>query len=84
VTDVVVTDATFPALEAEETAAKARGASFMRAACKSVEEVAAAVRGARVAVVQFAPLTREAIAELAPGATAIRYGWATTTSTSPP
>jgi D-3-phosphoglycerate dehydrogenase len=73
-TDVVVTDATFPAVEAEEAAARDRGARFHRAACRSAEEVADAVRGARVAVVQFAPLTREAIAGLAPGATAIRYG----------
>jgi hypothetical protein len=51
-----------------------RGASFRRAACTTAEEVAEAVRGARVAVVQFAPLSREAVAGLAPGATAIRYG----------
>jgi D-3-phosphoglycerate dehydrogenase len=55
-TDVVVTDATFPGLEAEEEAARSRGASFRRAACKTAEEVEEAVRGARVAVVQFAPL----------------------------
>lgn len=73
-TDVVVTDATFPAVEAEEAAARSRGASFARAACRTPDEVAEAVRGARVAVVQFAPLTRKAIAGLAPGATAIRYG----------
>ncbi len=73
-TDVVVTDATFPAVEAEERAARDRGASFAREACKTAEEVARAVRGARVAVVQFAPLAREAIAGLAPRATAIRYG----------
>ncbi len=73
-TDVVVTDATFPAVEAEEQAARERGASFRRAACKTAQDVAEAVQGARVAVVQFAPLHREAIAGLAPGATAIRYG----------
>lgn len=73
-TDVVVTDATFPAVEAEKAAATSRGASFERRSCKTAEEVAEAVRGARVAVVQFAPLTREAVAGLAPGATAIRYG----------
>lgn len=73
-TDVVVTDAGFPAVEAEEAAARARGASFRRAACRTAEEVAEAVRGARVAVVQFAPLTREAVAGLASGATAVRYG----------
>lgn len=73
-TDVVVTDATFPDVAREEEAARAGGASFARHNCRTAEEVAEALRGARVAVVQFAPLTREAIAGLAPGATAIRYG----------
>lgn len=73
-TRVVVTDATFPDLAREEAAAKAAGASFERANCRTAEEVAAAVAGATVAVVQFAPLTQAAIAGLAPGATAIRYG----------
>jgi D-3-phosphoglycerate dehydrogenase len=54
-TDVVVTDATFPEVLAEEEAARTRGASFDRAACKTADEVAEAVKGARVAVVQFAP-----------------------------
>lgn len=71
---VVVTDATFPALAAEEAAARAQGAVFERHACRTAEEVAQAVRGADVAVVQFAPLTGAAIAGLAPGARAIRYG----------
>ena len=71
---VVVTDATFPSLDAEERAARKAGARFTRADAKSAEEVVAAVKGAKVAVVQFAPLTREAVAGLAPGATAIRYG----------
>ena len=63
-TDVVVTDATFPDVNREEAAARAGGASFARHACRTAEEVAGALRGARVAVVQFAPLTREAIAGL--------------------
>jgi len=71
---VVVTDATFPDLAREEEAARAAGAEFRRADCRTAEEVAEAVRGADVAVVQFAPLTRAAIAALRPGATAIRYG----------
>jgi D-3-phosphoglycerate dehydrogenase / 2-oxoglutarate reductase len=71
---VVVTDATFPDLAQEEAAARAAGADFVRAACTSADEVAAALHGATVAVVQFAPLTRAAIAGMAPGATAIRYG----------
>ena len=73
-TDVVVTDATFPAVAAEEEAARERGATFARFACRTGGEVAEAVRGARVAVVQFAPLTRAAVAGLAPGARVIRYG----------
>lgn len=71
---VVITDATFPDVEREEAAARDQGATFERHACKTAEEVAAAIRGADVAVVQFAPLTRAAIAGLGPGATAIRYG----------
>jgi D-3-phosphoglycerate dehydrogenase len=71
---VVVTDATFPDVAREEAAARAAGASFERMACKTADEVAAAVRGADVAVVQFAPLTAAAIAGLKPGARAIRYG----------
>jgi D-3-phosphoglycerate dehydrogenase / 2-oxoglutarate reductase len=71
---VVVTDATFPDVAKEEAAAKAAGATLERHACKTAEDVAAAIAGADVAVVQFAPLTRAAIAGMAPGATAIRYG----------
>jgi len=71
---VVVTDATFPDVTKEEAAARAAGASFERHACKTADEVAQAIKGATVAIVQFAPLTRAAIAGLVPGATAIRYG----------
>jgi D-3-phosphoglycerate dehydrogenase len=71
---VVVTDATFPDLAREEAAARDLGAAFERRACKTADEVAAAVKGADVAVVQFAPLTAAAIAGLATGARAIRYG----------
>ena len=71
---VVVTDATFPDVAREEAAARAAGASFERLACKTAEEVTEALKGADVAVVQFAPLTTAAVAGLAPGARAIRYG----------
>lgn len=71
---VVVTDATFPDVTAEEAAARAGGARFVRAACKTDGDVVQAVQGARVAVVQFAPFTARAVAALAPGATVIRYG----------
>jgi D-3-phosphoglycerate dehydrogenase / 2-oxoglutarate reductase len=71
---VVITDATFPVVAAEEAAATAAGARFQRAACRTEDEVVQAVTGARVAVVQFAPFTARAVAALAPGATVIRYG----------
>lgn len=71
---VVVTDYTFPALDAEAAAARGQGAKFDAFQCKTADEVAAAVAGADVAVVQFAPLDRRAIAGLAPGAAVIRYG----------
>jgi D-3-phosphoglycerate dehydrogenase len=71
---VVVTDATFPDVAAEEAAARAAGAVFERHSCRTAEDVAVAVQGADVAVVQFAPLTAAAIAGMAQGARAIRYG----------
>jgi D-3-phosphoglycerate dehydrogenase len=71
---VVITDATFPGVALEEAAARAQGADFTRATCRTAEDVADAVKGADVAVVQFAPLTATAIAGLASGATVIRYG----------
>jgi len=71
---VVVTDATFPEVAAEEAAASAAGARFQRCDCRTADEVAEAVTGARVAVVQFAPFPARAVAALAPGATVIRYG----------
>ncbi len=73
-TRVVVTDATFPDLGPETAAATAAGAALVRAACRTEAEVADAVAGARVAVVQFAPFGAAAAAALAPGATVIRYG----------
>ncbi|MDX3974872.1 C-terminal binding protein [Shinella sp.] len=71
---VVVTDYTFPALAQEEAATVASGAEFAAFQCRTAEEVAEAVRGADVAVVQFAPLTARAIEGLAEGAAIIRYG----------
>lgn len=71
---VVVTDATFPDVALEQAAAVAGGASFERFACRTADEVTAAVAGADVAVVQFAPLTAAAVVGMANGARAIRYG----------
>ena len=53
-TRVVVTDYTFPSLDAEEGAATAAGAEFAAFQAKSAAEVAEAVAGADVALVQFA------------------------------
>jgi len=71
---VVVTDYTFPDLHREEAAARAAGAGFAARQCRSADEVAAAVAGADVVAVQFAPFAAEAVAAVAPGATVIRYG----------
>jgi D-3-phosphoglycerate dehydrogenase len=71
---VVVTDYSFPDLAQEAAAARAGGAGFAALQCRSAAEVAAAVAGADVAVVQFAPFGPEAARAMRPGATVIRYG----------
>jgi D-3-phosphoglycerate dehydrogenase len=71
---VVITDGNFPAFEREIAAARAAGASIELHQSRTAQEVATAVAGADVAVVQFAPFHEEAVRALAPGATVIRYG----------
>lgn len=71
---VIVTDYNFPSLDLERSAAERCNATFEAFQCRSEEEVANAVARADVAVVQFAPLTRGALQEMAPGAAVIRYG----------
>lgn len=71
---VVVTDYTFPALDAEETAAHAAGANFSAHQCKTDVEVAKVVAGAEVVAVQFAQFGPQSAAAVKPGATVIRYG----------
>ena len=68
---VVVTDYTFPDLKQEQAAA---GPDFAAFQCRTAEEVAAAVTGAEVALVQFAPFTASAAAAMKPNGTIIRYG----------
>lgn len=68
---VVVTDYTFPDLAQEQAAA---GADFAAFQCRTAEEVTAAVAGADVVLVQFAPFTAAAAAAMAAGGTIIRYG----------
>ncbi|MBL4813700.1 MAG: C-terminal binding protein [Rhodobacteraceae bacterium] len=69
---VVVTDYTFPDVAAERKAAT--GADFAALQCKTAADVAAAVAGADVVAVQFAPFGADACAAVNPGATIIRYG----------
>ncbi|MBO6675053.1 MAG: C-terminal binding protein [Rhizobiales bacterium] len=71
---VVVTDTIFPNLAQEEAAARAAEADFEGFQCKTADDVAAAVKDADVAVVQFAPFTEAAAKAVKPGATVIRYG----------
>ncbi|MBC7476623.1 MAG: C-terminal binding protein [Pseudorhodobacter sp.] len=68
---VVVTDYTFPTLDQERAAA---GTDFAAFQCRTAEDVAAAVAGADVAVVQFAPFGPAAAAAMTAGGTVIRYG----------
>ncbi|MEO6298745.1 MAG: C-terminal binding protein [Paracoccaceae bacterium] len=68
---VVVTDYTFPDLAQEQAAA---GADFAAFQCRTAEDVTAAVAGAAVALVQFAPFTAAAAAAMKPNGTIIRYG----------
>ena len=68
---VGVTDYTFADLAQEQAAA---GADFLAFQCRTAEDVAAAVAGADVAVVQFAPFGPAAAAAIKPGATVFRYG----------
>ena len=69
---VVVTDYTFPDLTREQAAAESLGAEFVACQCKSAEDVARAVAGATVAIVQFAPLGADAIAGMAEGGGIVR------------
>jgi D-3-phosphoglycerate dehydrogenase len=71
---VVVTDYTFPDLRQEQVVCAAAGARFSAHQCRDAESVARATKGARVALVQFAPMTEAALAGLASGARVIRYG----------
>lgn len=71
---ITVTDATFPSLSHERAVAEAFGAEFVEAKCISTEDVIAAAEGTDVLIVQFAQVTADAIARLAPGSLIVRYG----------
>jgi D-3-phosphoglycerate dehydrogenase len=71
---IIVTDATFPHLDQERAVAARHGATLQEPKCQSAEDVVRAAAGADVLLVQFAPITREAIERLAPNAAIVRYG----------
>ncbi|MBL9071526.1 MAG: C-terminal binding protein [Sphingopyxis sp.] len=71
---ITVTDATFPSLTHERAVAAEHGAEFIEAKCTSAEDVVAAADGTDVLIVQFAQVTADAIARLAPGSLIVRYG----------
>lgn len=73
-TAVAVTDHIFPDIEGEQSFARRIGAEFRSGQCVTEDETAALVRGARIAFVNFAPVTARVLDELAPGAVVIRYG----------
>ncbi len=71
---IVVTDAGFPTLSQERAVAQEFGADFVEAKCTNADDVIAAADGADILIVQFAQVTADAIAGLAPGALIVRYG----------
>ncbi|WP_062207128.1 C-terminal binding protein [Streptomyces sp. NBRC 109706] len=71
---VVVTDQAFGQVHHERATAERFAAAFAEHHCADEPDTVEAVRGADVAFVNFAPMTRPALAALAPGATVIRYG----------
>ncbi len=71
---IVVTDAGFPTLSQERAVAQEFGADFVEAKCTNTDDVIAAADGADILIVQFAQVTADAIAGLAPGALIVRYG----------
>jgi D-3-phosphoglycerate dehydrogenase len=74
VTAVVVTDQAFGGVDRERAVAEAHGADFADHQVRTEEETLAAVTGASVVFVNFAPITRSVLESLAPGAVVIRYG----------
>jgi len=71
---LVVTDYNFPSLDHESRAAKTFDADFETHHATTTAEVVAALCGANVGLVQFAPVNSDAIAGMAEGAVLIRYG----------
>ncbi|MFO7192607.1 C-terminal binding protein [Thermocrispum agreste] len=73
-TKIVVTDHKFHGTEHEEALARRFAADFSVHQCTTEDETEAAVAGANVVFVNFAPITARVLRAMAPGATVIRYG----------
>jgi len=71
---LLVTDYTFPALDAETTAAERCGLSLDARQCRTEAEVVAGLAEARAVLVQFAPFGAAAVAALAQPSVIVRYG----------
>lgn len=71
---LVITDYNFPNLTHEKAAAVAEAAEFQAEKLTTADQVRDILDGADVALVQFAPVDKQAIKVLRPGATLIRYG----------
>jgi len=71
---MVVTDHIFADLEQERAAAAALGTELEAFNVSTEEETIAALRGANIALVNFAPITDAVLAAMAPGAVIVRYG----------
>lgn len=72
--NIVVTDQTFGGVDRERALAERLGLSFADHQCRTEDETSAAVSGARIVFVNFAPMTKRVLSTLAPGAVVIRYG----------
>jgi D-3-phosphoglycerate dehydrogenase / 2-oxoglutarate reductase len=71
---IVVTDHAFAALDQERHVADALGAVFEVFDARTEDAAVAAVRGADIALVNFAPMTAAVLSTMNQGGTVIRYG----------
>ncbi len=71
---VAVTDHSYGELDIENAIISAAGCELEQFQCRTGAEVAEALKGADVALVQMVPVGREAVAAMNGGATIVRYG----------
>jgi D-3-phosphoglycerate dehydrogenase len=71
---IVVTDQAFGNVDRERALAERLAVSFAEFQCSTEDDTIEAVRGASVAFVNFAPMTRRVLEAMAPASVVIRYG----------